>query len=80
MPAPRVRDVEDAKTLLFGSKPTPDDAVIYDVLDKLYHSGHEDGYQTGKDEGCLDCEQMGNDAGYERGYAAGAQDAAEAIQ
>jgi hypothetical protein len=80
MPKIRVQDVEQAKSLLFGPKPTPDDAVIYDVLDKLYQSGHEDGYQAGKDEGCMDCEQQGEDAGYERGYAAGAQDAAEALQ
>jgi hypothetical protein len=74
------REVREAKELLFGKQPTPDDPVIFDVLTRLYMSGHEDGYSTGKDEGCLDCEQQGKDDGYERGYAAGAQDAAEAIQ
>lgn len=52
-------DVQEAKTMLFGPKPTPDDQVIMDVLTKLWVSGQEDGFQTGKDEG------------YQRGYEDG---------
>jgi hypothetical protein len=66
------KEVQHAKDSLFGKNPTPDDPVIFDVLTKLYMSGFEDG----KDEGCMDCEQSGNDAGYSRGLqdgAAGAQ-------
>lgn len=64
-------DVNEAKKLLWGPNPTPDDAVIIDVLDKLYVAGQEDGFTTGKDEGCLDCFQDGVDDGYKRGYAEG---------
>jgi flagellar biosynthesis/type III secretory pathway protein FliH len=74
------KEVQEAKNTLFGTSPTPDDPIIFDVLTKLYVSGQEDGYTQGKDEGCQDCAQQGEDAGYERGYAAGAQDTAEALQ
>jgi flagellar biosynthesis/type III secretory pathway protein FliH len=64
-------DIEEARTILFGPKPTPDDAAIRDVLTRLWVSGQEDGYTTGKDEGCQDCYQDGSDDGYKRGMAEG---------
>jgi hypothetical protein len=39
--------VEEAKTVLFGPKPTPDDAVIYDVLERLAATAHDLGYAEG---------------------------------
>ena len=48
-------DVQEAKTLLFGPKPTPDDAVITDVLEKLWatasNEGEDIGYQRGFEDG-----------------------------
>lgn len=41
-------DVQEAKTMLFGPKPTPDDQVIVDVLTRLWVSGQEQGYEEGK--------------------------------
>ena len=68
-------DIDEARTLLFGPKPTPDDAVINDVLQKLWDTasgeGEEMGYQQGKDEGCADCYNDGQDEAYERGVADG---------
>jgi flagellar biosynthesis/type III secretory pathway protein FliH len=68
-------DIDEARTLLFGPKPTPDDAVINDVLQKLWETasneGEEMGYQQGKDEGCSDCYNDGQDEAYQRGYEEG---------
>ena len=68
-------DIDEAKTLLFGPNPTPDDAVIVDVLTKLWETasgeGEDIGYQQGKDESCQDRFQDGEDDGYKRGVEDG---------
>jgi hypothetical protein len=75
-------DIDEAKTMLWGPKPTPDDAAINDVLQKLWDTasaeGEENGYQQGKDEGCGDCYNDGQDEAYARGVEDGkAERAAE---
>lgn len=78
MTAPTV--VLEAKTLLFGAAPTPDDQAILHALTEIYEKAYDAGFKDASEQSCNDCLMAGTDEGYDRGYAAGAQDTAEALQ
>lgn len=78
MTAPTV--VLEAKTLLFGVHPTPDDQAILHALTTIYEKAYDAGFKDASEQSCNDCHMAGTDEGYDKGYAAGAQNAAEAIQ
>lgn len=72
--------VLDAKTLLFGVHPTPDDQAILHALTAVYEKAYDAGFKDGSGQTCNECHEAGSAEGYDRGYAAGAQDTAEALQ